>query len=78
LLHEPKRFYDLHILLAKCKNSILVQRIVRTYDTYALKANKGLRLGRLSIFSKRLAHRRCISVSALPQCADRDKVDLQC
>jgi len=39
---EPKRFYDLNIPLAKCKNNIPVQRILRTY---ALKANKGLRLG---------------------------------
>jgi len=42
---EPKRFYDLNIPLAKCKNNIPRQRILRTYDTYALKANKGLRLG---------------------------------
>jgi hypothetical protein len=45
VLFEPKMFYDLNISLAKCKNSIPVQGIVRTYDTYALKANKGLRLG---------------------------------
>ena len=42
---NPKRFYDLIIPLAKCKNNILAQRILRTYDTYAPKANKGLSLG---------------------------------
>jgi hypothetical protein len=45
VLFEPKRFYDLNISLAKCKNNIPAQRILRTCDTYALKANKGLRLG---------------------------------
>ena len=45
VLREPKRFYDLNISLAKCKNNIPAQRILRTYDTYALKANKGLSLG---------------------------------
>jgi len=45
VLHEPKMFYNLNIPLAKCKNNIPAQRILRTYDTYALKANKGLRLG---------------------------------
>ena len=45
VLREPKRFYDLNIPLAKYKNNIPVQRILRTDNTYALKANKGLRLG---------------------------------
>jgi hypothetical protein len=45
VLFEPKRFYDLNISLAKCNNNIPAQGIVRTYDTYALKTNKGLRLG---------------------------------
>ena len=45
VLREPKMFYDLNIPLAKCKNNLTAQRILRTYDTYALKANKGLRLG---------------------------------
>ena len=35
-VREPKRFYDLNIPLAKCKNNIPAQRILRTYDTYAL------------------------------------------
>ena len=42
--HEPKWFYDLNIPLAKCKNNLTAQRILRTNDTYALKANKGLML----------------------------------
>ena len=42
---EPKRFYDLNIPLATCRNNIPAQRILRTYDTYALKASKDLRLG---------------------------------
>jgi len=42
---EPKRFYDPNIPLAKCKKNIPAQSILRTYDTYALKVNKGLRLG---------------------------------
>ena len=42
VLHEPNRFYDLNIPLAKCKNNLTAQRILRTYGTYALKANKGL------------------------------------
>jgi len=45
VLLEPKRFYDPKIPLAKCKNNIPAQRILRTYDTYVLKANKGLSLG---------------------------------
>ena len=45
VLHEHKSFYDLKIPLAKCKNNIPMQRILITYDTYALKANNGLRLG---------------------------------
>jgi len=45
VLLEPKRFYDLNIPLAKCKTNIPTQSILRTHDTYALKANKGLRLG---------------------------------
>jgi hypothetical protein len=52
VLFEPKRFYDLHISLAKCKNNIPAQRILRTYDTYAQKANKGLRFAWRSIFRK--------------------------
>ena len=69
---EPKRFYDLNIPLAKCMNNIPAQRILRTCDTYALKANNGLRLGRQSIFTQILVH-RCLKVfSALPQCADKD------
>jgi hypothetical protein len=43
--HKPKRVYDLNIPLAKCKNDIPAQTILRIYDTYALKANKGLRFG---------------------------------
>jgi hypothetical protein len=42
---EPKRVYDLNIPLAKCKNNIPAQRTLRTYDTYALKTNMGLRFG---------------------------------
>jgi len=33
VLGEPKRFYDLNIPLAKCKNNIPVQRILRAYGT---------------------------------------------
>ena len=40
MLFEPKMFYNLNISLAKCKNNIPAQGIVRTYDTYALKANR--------------------------------------
>jgi hypothetical protein len=39
---KPKKFYNLNISLAKWKNNIPAQRILRTY---ALKANKGPRLG---------------------------------
>ena len=70
--HEPKWFYDLNIPLAKCKNNITAQRILRTYDTYALKASKGLRLGWRSILRKIWVHRCWKVFSALPQCADRD------
>ena len=45
VLCERKRFYDLNSPLAKCKNNLPVQRILRTYDTYALTVNKGLGLG---------------------------------
>jgi hypothetical protein len=45
MLHDPKRFYDLNIPIAKCKNNIPAQRILRTYDAYALKVIKGLSLG---------------------------------
>jgi hypothetical protein len=72
VLFKPKRFYDLNISLAKCKNNIPAQRIWRTYDTYALKANKGLRLGWRSILRKIPVHRCWKVFSALPQCADRD------
>ena len=70
--HEPKWVYDLNIPLAKCKNYITMQRILRTYDTYALKANKGLRLGWRSILRKIWVHGCWKVFSALPQCADRD------
>jgi hypothetical protein len=40
---EPKRVYDLNIPLAECKNDIPAQTILRTYDSYALQANKRLR-----------------------------------
>jgi hypothetical protein len=43
--HEPKRVYDLNIPLAIFKNDIPAQTILRTYNTYALKANKALRFG---------------------------------
>jgi len=69
---EPKRFYDLNIPLAKCKKNIPAQRILRNCDTYAVKANKGLRLGWQSILRKILVHRCWKVFSALPQCADRD------
>ena len=72
MVREPKRFYDLNIPLAKCKNNITAQRILRTYDTYALKANKGLRLGWRSILRKMWVHRCWKVFSMLPQCADRD------
>jgi len=72
VLLEPKRFYDLKIPLAKCKNNIPAQRILITYDTYALKVNKGLRLGWRSILWKIRVHRCWKVFSALPQCADRD------
>jgi len=45
MLRDPKRFYDLNISIAKCKNNIPAQRILRTYDTYALKVIKGLIMG---------------------------------
>jgi hypothetical protein len=70
---RTQKVFDLHIPFAKCKNSILMQRIFRTYDTYALKAKKGLRLGWQSIFTKIHVHRCIKSVSALTQSADRDK-----
>jgi hypothetical protein len=72
VLREPKMFYDLNIPLAKCKSNLTAQRILRTYDTYALKANKSLRLGWRSIFWKILVQTYWKVFSALPQCADRD------
>ena len=68
-LDQPKRFYDLKC--AKCKNNIPAQGILRTYDTYALKANKGLSLGWRFILRKIRVHRCWKVFSALPQCADR-------
>ena len=47
---EPKRFYDLNITLAKCKNNIPAQRILRTYDTFALEANLGPNVGLTKYF----------------------------
>jgi hypothetical protein len=71
VLFEPKRFYDLNISLARCKNNIPAQGIIRTYDTYVLKANKGLRLGWQMILRKIPVHRYWKVFSTLPQCADR-------
>jgi hypothetical protein len=48
------------------------QRIFRTYDTYAVKANKGLRV----VFLARYDSTAVFSVATM--CGQRHKVDLQC